>query len=173
MKKFFILLAVCLFSANAFSQVEQGQIRIGGSSNLDFTNLKSKGADYSTNDFSLNVDGGYFFMDNLSADVELLFSLTKDSDEDESETSFGVGLGVRYYLPVNVFVGAGFDLISYKVWGESVTGTGVKIKAGYAAFLSDNIALEPSISYRLGLSDEEKGTQFNGLSVNIGLSVFF
>ena len=173
MKKLFIFLTVSLFAVSAFAQFEQGTVRIGGASNLGFSNEKFKGADWSTNTLSLEVGGSYFFINNLAADVELGFDYTKDSDEDDAASILGLGLGVRYYLPVNVFVGAGFDIASFKWGSESVSGTGLTLKAGYAAFLSDNIALEPSIGYRIGLSDEDKGTQLNGLYVKVGFSIFF
>ena len=174
MKKIFLFLVATLFAVNAFAQLEQGSLRIGGTSELGFLNLKPKGADYSTNSLTLGVDGGYFFMDNFSVDAALLFDYEKDSDEDDALTTFGVEVGVRYYLPVKVFFGAGFDLVTSKYGdNDSVSGTGLNLKVGYAAFLSDKIALEPSVGYRLGLSDEEKGTQANGFGVQLGISVFF
>ena len=46
-------------------------------------------------------------------------------------------------------------------------------KMGFGYFFSDKIALEPSVIYRLGLSDEDKGAQFNGFGAQLGISVFF
>ena len=174
MKKFFIFLTASLFAVSAFAQFEQGSIRVGGSSSLDFSNMKAKGSTSSQNSFDANVNAGYFFMDNLAADVDLLFDYSKFSYEGSSaEMTFGVGFGARYYLPINVFAGAGVDLLATKYDDETVSGIGVNVKVGYAAFLTDNIAIEPVIGYRLGLTDEKKGTQVSGLSVGVGISIYF
>ena len=169
-----IFVTVSLFAVGAFAQFEQGNVRIGGASNLDFSNTKYSGTNYSSNNLSLAVEGGYFFMDNLAVDVDANLTFSKSSSNAvPASTLFGVGLGARYYLPVNVFVGAGVDIFNVKYFNNTEFGTGVKAKVGYAAFLSDNIALEPSISYRLGLTDENKGTKIDGLYVQIGFSIFF
>ena len=177
MKRLFIILTVSLFAVSAFSQVvESGKIRYGGATNLGFTNTKFKNADYSTNQFAFSSDVGYFFWDNLSVDVGFDFLFGKDSDEKDWSSIFEVGLGARYYLPVKVFVGADFSAITFTEGDDSEIGYGIKLKAGYAVFLRDNIAFEPSIGYRLGLagfSDDDKSTKFNKLSAQIGISVFF
>ena len=174
MKKLFIFLTASLFAVSAFAQFEQGAIRVGGSSNLGFTSMKPKGATSSMNSFELGVNAGYFFMDNLSADVDLLFDYSKYGYEGSvAETTVGIGAGVRYYLPINVFAGAGVDMVVNKYGSESASGLGANLKVGYAAFVTDNIAIEPVIGYRLGLTDEKKGTQVSGLSAAIGISLFF
>ena len=159
-------------AVGVMAQTEQGKIRIGGSSSLDFINLKHDGADGSTNMFDLNLNGGYFIMDNLSIDVGLGFSMEKYSEANDASTTFTGEIGARYYLPVNVFAGAGFDFMSYKE-GESVSGTGVKLKVGYSWFVNDNIAIEPIIGYRIGLTDKDKYTKYNQISAQVGISLFF
>ena len=172
MKKFFIFLAVSLFTVSAFAQTEQGKIRIGGDSGFNFLNSKINGDDDSMNNFDIGLGGSYFFIDNFAADVELMFDYSKYGDFD-AESTFGIGIGVRYYLPPKIFVGASFDVLNMKVGDESASGTGVTLKAGYAAFLSDKIAIEPSVGYRIGLSDKDKGTQINNLFISVGFSFYF
>jgi len=169
MKKFFIFLTAFLFAASAFAQYEQGSVRVGGASNLGFSSMKYNGASSSMNTFDLQVNAGYFLMDNLSADADLLLNF----DDTFDMTTVTIGVGARYYLPINVFAGAGADMLLYKYDGGSATGFGVNLKIGYAAFLTDNIAIEPVISYRLGLTDENKGTKISGLSAGIGISLYF
>ena len=175
MKKFFILLTAVLFAVNAFAQFEQGAIRIGGASSLGFSNTKYKGVSGSLNYAELGIDGGYFFMDNLSANLTLSGGFEKDSDDSDATSMFGAELGVRYYLPMKVFAGAGFEYSTYKYGGYSSPACAAHVRVGYAAFLTDNIAVEPVIGYRigLGLTDDMKANQFNRLSFQIGFSLFF
>ena len=72
----------------------------------------------------------------------------------------------------NIFTGAAFDIVSYN-YGESEMGTGVKLKVDYSLFVKDNIAIEPTIGYRLGLTDKEKGTKDNCIIAQVGISIFF
>lgn len=174
MKKIFVLLAVSLFSVSAFAQTEKGAIRLGGNTNLGFSSLKSDGADKSNSYFNLGVDAGYFVIDNLSIDVGFGFEYAKAGGADDADTGFDVNLGARYYLPMKVFFGAAFDFQSAKYGGgDSVSGTGLTLGAGYAWFLSDKVAFEPMIGYRLGLTDKDKGTKYNAFGLQMGVSVFF
>ena len=178
MKNFFTLFAVTLFTVSVFAQFEQsefrqGRMRIGGSSSLDFSDLEVKGGSDKSSDLTFGIEGSYFFIDNVAVDVELMLSVVEVFDLDDRITTLGTGLGARYYLPFGVFAGVGFDLVNVKYDGESSMGTGAKFKIGYAAFLNENVALEPTISYRLGLSDEKKYTKVNGLNVSIALSIYF
>ena len=172
MKKIFVLLAVSLFSVSVFAQTEKGAIRLGGSTNLSFISSKLDGASKSNSNFNLGANAGYFVMDNLSVDVGFEFDYDKPGGASDAFTQFVVDLGVRYYLPSKIFFAASFDLLSMKVV-DSVTGTGVSLGAGYAWFLSDKVAFEPMLGYRLGLSDKDKGTKVNAFGAQMGISVFF
>lgn len=176
MKKILVLLAISCMATAAMAQTEKGSFRIGGATNLGFVNTKLDGADDSANTFNLNLDGGYFVANNFSLNLGVGLDYSKQGDV--SSTTFGVGLDLRYYLPVKVFVGAGFDLINTKtkidnVGSVSGTGTGVNLTAGYAAFVSDHFAIEPALYYRLGLSDKDKGTKANAFGVQVGLGYYF
>ena len=74
-------------------------------------------------------------------------------------------------------IALGFDLLNIKYkeedYSESVSGTGLNFTAGYAAFISDRFAIEPALTYRLGLSDENDGTKANGFGVQVGLGFYF
>lgn len=172
MKKLFVILAVSCFATTAFAQTEQGAFRIGGAADLSFLNTKVEGASDSSNEIDLGIDAGYFVIDNLS--VNLGVNFTNTTMGNTGSTAFGGELGVRYYFPPKVFVDAGFDVFNTKVKGsDSVTGTGLNLTAGYAAFITDNIAVEPTIGYRLGLSDKDKGTQADGFGVGVGFGLYF
>ena len=172
-----IFLTASLFAVSVMAQnefvFEKGMIRVGGASNLNFTNLKYDGSDYSTNTLMLGFDAGYFMTNNVSLDVDLNVQYTKDSDDDEAMTAYTVGAGLRYWFPSKFYIGGGLDMITMSYWGESASGAGLKLKVGLVHFLGDKIALEPAIGYRMGLTDEDKGTKQSGLFAQLGISVFF
>jgi hypothetical protein len=175
MKRILFILAVSLFTVSAMAQTEKGKIRLGGDLDLSFLNVKPDidGAK-ATNTFNLGVNGGYFVIDNLSVNAGLAFGYEKAGGDDDAATAFGFSLGARYYLQSKIFFGGDFDIISSKYGDEdSFTGTGFTPSIGYAWFVKDNIAIEPALGYRLGLSNKDDGTKFNGFGLNIGLSVHF
>ena len=177
MKKFFIFLAASLFAVSVMAQnefvFEKGMIRVGGASNLNFTNVKVDGWDGSTNTLLLGVDAGYFVTDNVSIDVDVSVAYIKDSEDDDAIKNYTLGAGLRYWFPSKFFVGGGLDMNTMGYGSESASGTGLKLKAGMVHFLGEKIAIEPVIGYRMGLSDEDKGTKQSGLFAQFGISVFF
>ena len=172
MKNLLLILVLLCTTVGVAAQTEAGKIRVGGSSNLSFLNTKHDGFDDKMNELDFEVSGGYFIIDNLSLDLGLHFGYEKDGDDDASSAFIGE-LGARYYLPTKIFVGASFDFLSLKQGDSSASGTGVNLKAGYSWFVKDNIALEPVVGYRIGLSKKDDYTKYNELSIRLGLSVFF
>jgi len=179
MKKLFILLIVSLCTVSAFAQTEKGNFRVGGASDLSFLNATTNGAGESQKIFKLSLDGGYFLIDNLALNAALSYGYNNYGYTKIS--TIGVGLGLRYYLPVKIFFGAGFDLINTNTKitmtgfdeSNSATGTGLNLEAGYAWFLSKRVAIEPSVGYRFGLSDKDQGSKMDVFSAQIGISVYF
>ena len=169
MKNGLIILVFSLCAIGAMAQTEKGKFRLGGDINLGFLNTDYS-SDYKTNGFNIYANGGYFIMDNLSLDLGLGYNWAKIDGFDGSSSLRGE-IGARYYLPINVFLGASFDAATYNN-GDNL-GTGVNLKAGYAWFIRDNIALEPAIGYRLGLSNKNDGTKYNEFGAKLGLSVYF
>jgi hypothetical protein len=176
---FFILLAGTFFSLNsAQAQTGQGNMHIGGGSNMDFSlgSSSSKvkhddGTDQSdgpsTTSFNFNPKAGYFIMDGLAvgADIRLGASSTKGEDPDYKNTSFRWSFGpyARYYTDFNLFgefgVGFGTQSSSRFVDGDETSASENdeadpmvrwNVGAGYALFVGgkDQVAIEPMISYR-------------------------
>jgi len=172
MRKIFLtMVAVAMIATGAFAQTEKGKIYVGAASNLGFNNVKYDGADKSTSYFNLGAKGGYFVIDNLAINLGLNFESVSG---DNGSTDFGFNIGGRYYFPPKVFLGAMFDFDSFKPkGGDSASGMGLTFEGGYAIFLNDNIAIEPALTYRLGLSDKDKGTKFNQFGINIGFGLYF
>ena len=174
MKKVLFIVALSLFAIGAFAQTEKGKFRIGGDANVGFASTKLDGASNSNTDLNLGVEAGYFVIDNLSINAGLLLGYEKIGGDDDATNTYGLQLGARYYLPSKIFFGAAFDVISSKYGSyDSQTGTGLTLGAGYALFLNDKVAFEPSIGYRLGLSDKDKGTKANIFAINLGFSFYF
>ena len=178
MKKFFVLLAVSLFSTNAFAQTEKGTVRLGAMSNLSFLNSKWKGADESSSQGNLGLDLGIFAADNFSFDLSLGFDYEKTGDTDAGV--LGVGLGFRYYSSTKLFVGAGVDALIGEVnssdnrinnAGVSNFGAGLNLTLGYAAFITDRFAIEPAFVYRFPLTKD--AFNFRSVGAQIGFSYYF
>ena len=106
----FLTILLCTTCVSAFAQTEQGKFRLSGTSSFGFSNTKYEND--SSNGFSLNVNGGYFLVKNLSLDVGLISGYYW-SDIGHT-TSIGGNLGLRYYLPERVFFGALIDYTSSK-----------------------------------------------------------
>ena len=174
MKKFIFVLI--LFTASAFAQTEQGNIRIGGSSRLGFSNVSFKqpiDSGLSINFLSVNIHGGYFFVSNLSFDAGLGLEYSSYSSKDFSGRSTQVGgdLGFRYYLPTKFFLGSNFDIIYIFTNSFYYPVYGLNFVVGYAWFLSEKIAFEPSMNYRLGFIDDKRDN--NSLYGQVGISIHF
>ena len=172
MKNLLLIFVLLCTTVGVTAQTEAGSVRIGGSSNLSFLNNKVDGFDDKFNRLDIDVNGGYFIIDNLSVDLGLGFGYGKSGDNDAA-TTFEGEIGVRYYLPVNVFAGASFDFLTNKQGDYSTSGSGVNLKVGYSWFVRENIALEPIVGYRIGLTKKENFTKYNELFIRLGISVFF
>jgi hypothetical protein len=83
----------------------------------------------------------------------------------------GGGLGLRYYFPVKVFLGSSFDIIHTFNNESSQTMYGFNAAVGYAWFLSERVAFEPSINYRFDFADEL--IEVHRLNVQMGISIHF
>jgi hypothetical protein len=160
MKKTIVTLVVMLFAAaGAFAQIEKGTILVGASSNLSFISEKPKDGD-GVSTIDLNVKGGYFIIDNLALGLNIGYN--KFSEADDATTIFG--LFGRYYINGKIFVGAGFN--SAKQGDLSITQ--IPLELGYAAFITDNIAIEPAINYSM-ISGDYEGSQFG---LNVGFTLY-
>lgn len=155
MKKYFLITIVCLIAGSAFAQIEKGTVLAGAASNLNFTSLSpDNGDNYSI--FDLSLKGGYFFMDNVTAGLNLGYQKIDDF------TVSTFGLFGRYYYQGKFFGGVGFNVVKY----ENQDGqTSIPFEVGYAAFITRNIAVEPSLNLAIG----EDNTSFG---FRVGFSLY-
>lgn len=146
----------CSIIVASFAQIESGTILVGASSNIGYNNLSP---DNSSGYTVLNIDlkAGYFVINNLTAGLNIGYSKIDDS----ALTSLGVF--ARYYVAGKFFAGAGFTSIKPD---EGDSTTEIPIELGFAGFVSNNIAIEPSLSYAMGDGYERFG-------FNVGFSLYF
>jgi len=157
MKKLFTILCAAILSLGVSAQTETGNIIMGVTSDFSFssTTLDIEGAE-AVSTMGLNVQGGYFVMDNLAAMA--LLGYNKEGDFD-AVTSFGIG--ARYYM------NSIYAQVAYIIPGEDLSQ--IHISAGYAHMLTDNISLEPSLSYDMLSWDGESYSSTIGLKIGFGL----
>src|SRR5690606_4339042 len=119
----------------AEAQISGGTVFLAGSSNL--TGIQQD--EDSGNDVQLNlsVKGGYFFIDNLAVGLNL--SVNKPYGTDLK--TIGIGPFARYYFGGKVFLGAGYT--HYSV--DEASFSEIPLEVGYAIFLADIVAIEPSL----------------------------
>jgi hypothetical protein len=113
---------------------------------------------------TLDLKAGYFVIDNLALGLSFGYEKYSLDDSEESLTSFG--LFGRYYVNGKIFVGAGYSSSKFE---DSDAANSLPFEVGYAAFITDNIAFEPSISYAIGVGDNESNT----FGLNLGFALYF
>jgi outer membrane protein W len=167
MKKIVCVIALAMICSGAFAQFNKGRMLVGGAFGFSATTSKDKSGSttttYSHNtNFSLTPNFGYFLMDNLAvgAGIGLSTSSTKGAGNNNfKNTSSGVTLSpfARYYLDPGIFFQAqlGFGSSSFKSSSGGSTSSKTQyglfnwsLGAGYAYFLTDNVAVEPMIGFR-------------------------
>ena len=148
--------AVTFFAASA--QINQGAILVNGASNLAFGQYKPKDGD-GISVINLDAKAGYFIIENLALGVNLGYS----KFDEASSTS--IGAFGRYYINGKILVGAGFNTNKVDNGDSDYSYTSIPLEVGYAAFITDDIAIEPAIVYEMESGDQE-GSAF-GLNVGI------
>ncbi len=170
MKKILSTAFICLCVLQLSAQTEQGKILMGATSNLGLSVLSQDAVEDNNFNLSLNAQGGYFVIDNLAAGLNLGFGVSNQGDI--SVNSFVVGPFGRYYFD-NVFFGAGFSFINTNrddgITDLSSSGSQIGLELGYAAFINNNVAIEPALTYF------NTGGDFDGqtsIALNIGFTIY-
>ncbi|MGC1471481.1 MAG: outer membrane beta-barrel protein [Psychroserpens sp.] len=194
---FLLVLTSCLLQAQEgeFNAKTKGSYFANGSASIFSTT--NKVGDDSSNSFSIDFvpRAGYFIMDNLAIGLGLVISSNNETTDDlfgEQEvttTGFGITPLARYYFENNLFAEAavGIGFTNTKFGGDTIPGLdgdmksnsfGFRIGAGYALFLGDHIAVEPSINYSWeDINPEDAPSDFkqslSSIFLNIGITAFF
>ncbi len=173
MAKFTFLLlfifSLSFFEANA--QTEKSEIYIQGASNLNFSNLNFDNS--RSSEFRGNGSLGYFVADNFLLALEMYY-LSEGSNK-----TYSYGAKGRYYLN-NFFLGAGYRHGGYnsekssgiyypRTFESRTTFDLINFEIGYAFFLNEIIALEPTLTYVTYLNTND----LNNLAFNLSVAVYF
>jgi outer membrane protein len=145
-KLLFILFAICI-AGSASAQINKGSVLVGASSNLNFSSVKFDGFERFSN-FDLDVKVGYFVIDNLTVGLDLGYQKL----DDFTVSSFG--LFSRYYYQGKIFGGVGFNFLKYE---DQDSETSIPFEIGYAAFITENIAIEPAFNLSIGENSNSYG----------------
>lgn len=175
MKKIIVAVSALVLGTSAMAQTDKGGWMFGAGSDFSFVSSKfDSEQDESASDMNLNVSAGYFVMDNLSVGLGLGYGSSKEAGADDAVSSFVVGPMVRYYLPMKVFGQLSYQIGSVSAGGEKLYSTGdLGIGVGYAAFLNDNISIEPMVRYDMTSAKPDEGDSVSGsafgLFINFGI----
>jgi hypothetical protein len=195
MKKLLLGILLIGFTITGNAQTGKGRVLVGGEVSFDLANNKTDvGGTVSTDGKTTSIlfapKFGYFFMDRLVAGAEITFqSETFKPDGgggDDKFNALAFGPFVKYYLDNGVFGMGSFGIGSAKTefpTGQGTTNTtkyGIsawRLGVGYAAFLNDNISVEPMLSYggdRLKNKDAnpERIDITNSLTISVSLNIF-
>jgi len=178
MKKIFTILCAGILTLGLSAQTESGNMLVGVNSNLSYTSETStvttvttttdattglpvvsvSEEDVTEGTMNLQLEYGYFFMDNLAGMVN--FGYAK-AGEDDATTSYSIG--ARYYMG-SIYAGT-----MYGSAGEKLSH--INIHAGYLHMLTDNISLQPSLGYTMNSYDGESAG--SGIALNVGFGLYF
>jgi hypothetical protein len=147
MKRIHLLIAfIVIVSAASAQKIDKETVLVGSSSNMGINNSTSTV-------FNLDLKAGYFVMDNLAVGGRL--------DYNSGTSNASIGIFGRYYYEGKIFGGLGFTQV-FPSSGSSYTQ--VPLEVGYAAFVTKNIAIEPSLNVTLS-----KAQNIVGLNLGFGL----
>lgn len=134
-KAIFTLLVMAAIATSSRAQlIDKGTIMAGGS--LQFT------SENNDNIFILNPMLGYSFVDQTILGVSLSYSSISKLN------AFSIGPFARYYLNFGLFAHAGLNF-EHLEQAENKNDLDLILGLGYAAFLNDNVALEPLFTVHL------------------------
>lgn len=175
MKKIVTVVSALVLGTTAMAQTDQGGWVFGAGSDFSFVSSKlDNEQEESASDINLDVAAGYFVIDNLSIGLGLGYGSNKEAGADDASTGFQVGPIIRYYLPMKIFGQLSYQIGSRSAGGEKLYSTGdLGIGAGYAAFLNDNISIEPMVKYDLTSAKPDEGDSVSGSAfgffINFGI----
>ena len=157
----FLLVMILTFSFNSFSQVEKNTWMIGGSAG--FNNYHNKASGTNSSLLQINPQLGFFFADNFA--VGAVFGINNFG----SVKSWSASPFVRYYLKY-LFPELSYGLKRETIGDISDNSSVLKGSIGYAVFLNDNVALEPSLYYSQNFAGGK--TYGSNYGIQLGLQIY-
>ncbi|WP_109851920.1 autotransporter outer membrane beta-barrel domain-containing protein [Aquimarina sp. AU58] len=189
----FIFIVSSQAQDSGFDAKTKGSFIANGSVNVYFTTRKRNDDKATAFTTRITPKVGYFVIDNLAVGLELGINTNKekqDSDFGDIETTtngFGIGPFARYYLENNIYFEGLIGIASSKTTSNGgLLGStdiksnifGFRVGAGYAFFLGNHVAIEPSVSYSWE-DVNPKGApsgykeSLSSIFLGIGISAFF
>ncbi|TAD92460.1 MAG: hypothetical protein EAY75_02550 [Bacteroidetes bacterium] len=167
MKKMLSALLV-LCTLHGLSQTEKSSFLVGGGLGLKTGENNSQ--------FSIDPNFGYFFFDNFAAGANLRLNFSKAGAVRENE--LGIGPFARYYFgqaSTRPFLVSEFDLLTSTFKSGSLksknNGWGFLFGLGFAAFITDNVAVEGVSGYNFSKYKDFEGD--GGFSLRLGFQLYF
>ncbi len=168
---------IFMLSVTGYSQIEQGNILVGGNI-ANFNIGLEKGSVFS---MTINPKLGFFIKDNLAVGPDILLGLQSFS----GTTAFNYGIGAlgRYYFGDKQNISplrhsrfflegtAGFRGANVSNGGSSTNGLGLGIGPGLAYFITPNIGLETLLKYN-GLVGFGNETTQSDLNLSVGFQIY-
>ncbi len=168
-KLFFALGAVVLLTSVLSAQdtdmtslYNKGRWILGTQLGGSFSIVSVKDSEDNLTQLNIELDGGYFVMDNLAVGLVSGFTHTKLGDTDNS--NFHIGPFARYYTNMNLFFGAGYLYSSTK---DSEDFGTIPVEIGYAYFFNRYLALEPAIT--IGIPGNNSNNFITNFGIGLGL----
>jgi outer membrane protein len=200
-KLIFITVALLgIVGSKSFAQSEfrpalqKGAVLVGGSLALNMGNAKYESSSYNEetklSSFQFTPEVGFFAGNGVALGLSLNLSTeTQKSDQDKSNkftaTDFMAGPFIRLYARNGLFFMGNYSFgkktTKYTYSGGSNSDktniSNWKIGVGYAAFLNEHVALEPSLSYQVNsMKDEEDNSDSTYTTgqvvIGLGLSIY-
>lgn len=159
MRKVLLLVVVCLVTTlTASAQFEKGKIILNPSiTGLDLSYSKS-----TKTQFGFDLAGGYMLQNNFALIAELGGSWSSPVDKYKL-----AGKARCYFDKVGIYASGGLQVSSYQAKDKSsVNDFALVLDAGYAYFISRNVAIEPGVYLDLSFRDSDH-TKF-GLKLGFG-----
>lgn len=175
-----VMMTLAILAMNyqtSLAQFNQGRMLVGGSASFSSMTYKetfmgSTSPNSTTNRFSITPKVGYFVINNLAVGLDASFSTENESTV---TTTFMAGPFVRYYVKPGLFFQGEYLLGSGKEDNTESSISSWSAGIGYAIFLNDHIAIEPTVAYTSNVTkykeDNEKDI-VTGLAVAIGFQIY-
>ena len=187
MKKLVLTLCVGMLSVFSFAQeittpqtsanvgttpIKQGNWIVGGS-------IGSIGYSFEGENFNINLSpqAGYFISDGIAIGLTTGFGLQTVKGGDNIY-QYKLMPFARYYFPEGAsstgrfFEQGEVGVTGAKSGGVSDTSFGFGVNAGYAHFISRNVALEGTVGYNYSKSNLANAQAQNGLGVAVGFQIY-
>ncbi|MBW7467283.1 hypothetical protein ABID22_001616 [Pontibacter aydingkolensis] len=144
-------------------------------------NIANIGMNFKSDFFTLNINprAGYFISDNAAIGTEVQLGL--DVYDGGETFRYGLTPFVRYYFPEGAapthrWFGEAVAGIAGSSEedseGDSVFSTVLGLRAGYAHFVAQNVALEGILGYTRTSADISVGSGSSGLNLALGLQIY-